>query len=132
MACKSSVKKVVTHDKVMDLITQGKSRKDIIQRLQDEEGLAYKSAVALYHGALRDVIPDPEFFEDYKKAVVQTNIDRLERIIDSSIDGNAGDKNAAIKAIDVMNKLVGAYGENQVNIARNDKGDEVIQISFGK
>ena len=75
---------------------------------------------------------DPEYFEDYKKSVVQTNIDRLERIIDSSMDGNAGDKNAAIKAIDVMNKLVGAYGDNQVNIARNDKGDEVIQITFGK
>lgn len=128
----SKIKTVVTHDKVMTLITQGKSRKYILEKLQEEEGLAYKSAVALYHGALRDVIPDPEYFEDYKKAIVQTNIDRLERIIDSSIEGNAGDKNAAIKAIDVMNKLVGAYGENQVNIARNDKGDEVIQISFGK
>lgn len=128
----SKISTVVTHDKVMNLITQGKSRKEILARLQDEDGLAYKSAVKVYHGALRDVIPDPEYFEDYKKSVVQTNIDRLERIIDSSIDGNAGDKNAAIKAIDVMNKLVGAYGENQVNIARNDKGDEVIQITFGK
>lgn len=128
----SKIKTVVTHDKVMNLITQGKSRKDIIQKLQDEEGLAYKSAVALYYGALRDVIPDPEYFEDYKKSVVQSNIDRLEKIIDSSIDGNAGDKNAAIKAIDVMNKLVGAYGDGQVNIARNDKGDEVIQITFSK
>ena len=132
MSMKQSIKTVVTHDKVMNLITQGKSRKYILEKLQEEEGLAYKSAVALYHGALREVIPDPEYFEDYKKAVVQTNIDRLEKIIDSSIDGNAGDKNAAIKAIDVMNKLVGAYGENQVNIARNDKGDEVIQITFGK
>jgi hypothetical protein len=129
---KQSIKTVATHDKVMTLITQGKSRKDIIQKLQEEEGLAYKSAVALYYGALRDVIPNPEFYDDYKKAVVQHNIDRLEQIIDSSIDGNAGDKNAAIKASDVMNKLVGAYGENQVNIARNDKGDEVIQITFGK
>ena len=132
MPMKQSIKTVATHDKVMTLITQGKSRKYILEKLQEEEGLAYKSAVALYHGALRDVIPDPEYFEDYKKAIVQTNIDRLERIIDSSIEGNAGDKNAAIKAIDVMNKLVGAYGENQVNIARNDKGDEVIQITFSK
>lgn len=128
----SKISTVVTHDKVMNLITQGKSRKEILDRLQEEDGLAFKGAVKIYYSALRDVIPDPEFFEDYKKSVVQQNIDRLERIIDSSIEGNAGEKNTAIKAIDVMNKLVGAYGENQVNIARNDKGDEVIQITFSK
>ena len=39
----------------------------------------------------------------------------------------------AIKAIDTLNKMCGAYNDNnQVTIAKNNLGEEIIQIKFGE
>lgn len=125
-----STQKLVTLDKVANLISQGKSHKYITDLLQEEDGVSYKNASVIYYQALKDLLPNPEWLEDYKRAITQTNIDRLEKIIDDTLSGDTASKNTAIRAIEVINKMVGLTGENKVNIAKNSQGDEVIQITF--
>lgn len=122
---------LITHEKVADMITKGHTRKYIVDKLM-EDGVEYSNAAMLYYRTLKDLIPNPDFYEDYKRGVVQQNLDRLDRIIEQTISGDTADKNVAIKAIETINKMVGAYGENQVNIAKNKEGDEIIQITFNK
>lgn len=127
---KTKTENLVTQGRVMELIAQGKSHKYITDLLQ-EDGMTYKNASAMYYNTLKTMLPNPEWMEDYKRAITQTNIDRLEKIIDDTLSGDTASKNTAIRAIEVINKMVGLTGENKVNIAKNSQGDEVIQITFG-
>lgn len=125
------VEKQATQMQIAEWVGKGKSRSWIMEKLQ-EDGMSYINANHVYYGALKDLTPDPDLIGEYKKSLIQQNLDRLEKIVESSISGNTADKAIALKAIDQLNKLAGAYNDNQITVARNKEGDEIIQIKFGE
>lgn len=121
-----------TQIQIQEWINKGKSRQYIMDRLQ-EDGMTVLGAQEIYYATLKEMVPDPNLFDDYKKQVIQQNLDRLEKIVESSIDGNYQEKNVALKAIDTLNKLIGAYSDsNSVTIAKDNQGQEIIRIEFQK
>lgn len=115
---------------IISLVSQGKSRKDVIQYLMDD-GMSYSGANQMYYDALKEMTPDINLLDDYKRGIMQINLDRLEKIINSSIEGNSQDKGVALKAISEINRMLGLSStDNKVMINKNDKGDEQIIISF--
>ena len=116
---------------VIDWVSKGKSRQYIVDKLMTDYGMAYGGASDLYYRALKDMLPDADLFTDYKNTVIQQNLDRLEKIIETSISGNTAEKAIAIKAIDTINKTLGVYNtEKGVVINKNQEGDEQIIIKF--
>lgn len=129
MPQKNELPVILTQTRVAEWISQGMTRQYCITKLQ-EEGITRANADHIYYGALKDILPDPDLFADYKKTLTQQNIDRLEAIVASSLSGNTAEKAIAIKAIDTLNKMTGAYGDgNTVTIGQKD-GEQVIRISF--
>lgn len=123
---------VTTQTQVQEWVTKGKSRKWIMEKLQ-KEGLTIPAANHIYYGALKELTPEPNLLDDYKKSLIQTNLDRLEEIINTSISGNTGDKKVALQAIDTLNKMIGIYNDkNHVTIAKDNQNNEVIQITFDR
>lgn len=129
---KPDLKTVATQTAIQEWVAKGKSRKWCLDKLQ-EEGMTFANASTLYYGALKEIQPDPNLLDDYKKSLIQTNLDRLEEIINTSITGNTGDKKVALQAIDTLNKMCGIYNDkNQVTIAKDNQNNEVIQITFDR
>lgn len=126
---KPGIERAVTRMEIMDMISKGQSRTDIVQSLVDN-GLGYKNANLLYYQAMKELTPDINLLDDYKRGIMQQNLDRLEKIINSSIDGNTGDKKVALQAIAELNKMLGLSQGNNVTINKNQEGDEQIVISF--
>lgn len=119
-----------TSMQVQELISQGKSRKEVIDWLK-EQGMAGGNLYTIYYNALKELIPEENYLEDSKKFLIQQNLDRLEQIINTSISGNTGDKKVALQAIDTLNKMIGVYSDsNKVTIAKNNQGEEIIKIDF--
>lgn len=126
---KPGIERAVTRMEIMDMISKGQSRADIVQSLVDN-GLGYKNANLLYYQAMKELTPEENLLDDYKRGMMQQNLDRLEKIINSSIEGNSQDKQVALKAIAEMNKMLGLSQGNNVTINKNNQGDEQIIISF--
>lgn len=134
MANKDRLEALTTEQDISDMVNAGRTRKEIMSWLQEEKGMTAGSARELYYNTLKGMAPDTAFFEAYKKSLVQTNLDRLEDIIQGSISGNTAEKMVALKAIDQINKLIGAYNDNNITIAQQNKDGEgqIIQIRFGE
>lgn len=127
---KLPIEKKVTYMTIQDMIAQGKSRQSIIKYLTDQ-GTNISTANKLYYEALKDIQPDPNLLDDYKKGMIQQNLDRLEKIIDDCIDKESyQNKQVAIKAIAEINKMLGLSEGNNVTIAQNKDGDQIINIRF--
>ena len=120
----------LTQTAVAEWITKGKSRQYCMKQLQ-EQGMSADNASKMYYLALKQITPDPNLMEDYRKGMIQINLDRLENIVDNSIGGNFQSKAVALKAIAESNKMlgIGANG-NSVTIAQNKEGEQIINISF--
>lgn len=131
MADKKEMEIALTETKVMEWVSKGHTRQYCMKKLQDE-GMSWGAANSIYYSSLKAMLPNPDLFTDYKQTLMQQNIDRLEKIVESSISGSTADKALAIKAIDTLNKMVSAYGENGVIINKNKEGDEQIIIRFEK
>lgn len=125
------MEKTATKMEIMDAISKGQSRADIVQSLVDD-GITYRNAQQLFYEAMKDMTPDINLLDDYKRGIMQQNLDRLEKIINSSIEGNAGDKGVALKAIAEMNRMLGLSQSDKVTINKNQEGDEQIIISFDR
>ena len=126
---KPGMERAATRMEVMELISKGESRQSIVQSLVDT-GIGHKNANLLYYEALKELAPEENMLDDYKRGMMQQNLDRLEKIINSSIEGNSQDKQVALKAIAEMNKMLGLSQGNNVTINKNNQGDEQIIISF--
>lgn len=126
---KPGMERAATRMEVMDAISKGQSRADIVQSLVDT-GIGHKNANLLYYEALKELTPEENMLDDYKRGMMQQNLDRLEKIINSSIEGNSQDKQVALKAIAEINKMLGLSQGNNVTINKNNQGDEQIIISF--
>jgi hypothetical protein len=124
--------KMETQAEIMELISKGKTRKEIVDYL-GSLGVKSRNCYVLYHNALKEMTPEDDYLDAEKKYLIQQNLDRLETIINSSISGNTGDKKVALQAIDTLNKMIGVYSDsNKVTIAKNNQGEEIIQIDFNK
>lgn len=128
---KPGIERAATRMDVMGLISKGKSRTEVIQNLVDD-GIEYSNANLLYYEALKEMTPDTNLLDDYKRGMIQINLDRLEKIINSCIDGSTGDKKVALQAIAEVNKMIGVSQGNNVMINKNNQGDEQIIISFDR
>lgn len=128
---RQNIDNALTQTKVAEWISKGHTRQYCLKRLVDD-GMTPYNAQNMYYGAMKLITPEPDLFDEYKKGIIQQNLDRLEQIVESSISGNTGEKMVALKAIDTLNKLVGAYGENSVTIAKNKDNEEIIRITFDK
>lgn len=125
--------KMETQAEIMELISKGKTRKEIVDYL-GSLGVKSRNCYVLYHNALKEMTPEEDYLDAEKKYLIQQNLDRLETIINSSITGNTGEKKVALAAIAELNKMCGVYADNKVTIAQKDKDDneQIIEISFNK
>lgn len=111
---------------IAGMIVKGVSRQTIQTYIKDNYKVQERQARAYYNAALRYLQPDDE--DEYKKGLIQANINRLETIIEAGMKDNANLK-IAKEAIDSLNKMLG-IGGNNVAINRNKEGEETIIISF--
>ena len=121
----------LNRSQVQEWIIDGKTRKEILTALE-ENGVSPSQAKHLYYDTLKGLAPAPDFLENHKAIIIQQNLDRLEKIIQDCIDGQTGEKKVALQAIAELNKMCGVYEANKVTIAKNQEGDEMIQITFDK
>lgn len=128
-----AINRLVLNMQVQELISSGLTRQQIISELRDQ-GLSYDQSLRAYNAALRDMAPEPDFLDDYKRGIIQLNLDRLEKIINETIGGNFQSKAVALKAISEINKMIGVTDGNKVTIAQKDKNDnqQIIEIDFSK
>lgn len=125
---------LITTAEIQMMVDEGKSRDTIINWLQEEKGMTWGSAKNLYYETIKGMSDDTTMLDTYKASLVRTNLARLETIVENTMSGNTGEKMVALKAIDQINKLIGAYNGNSVTIAQQNKdGDgQIIQIRFGE
>lgn len=134
MSNKPRLEALTTSQDISDMINDGRSKAEIIAWLQEEKGMTWGSAKNLYYRTLKEMVPDDAFLSAYRKSLARTNMDRLERIVEGSMSGSTADKAIALKAIDQLNRMCGAYADNNITIAQQDKdgAQQVIKITFEK
>lgn len=106
-------------------LSKGMSRKSAQEWIMTHYDVSARQARAYYSAALRYLIPDNE--EEYKRGLIQSNIDRLETIIERTMAEGSADYKSAIAAIKEINRLV-APNENSIEVATKDSA---FRIKFG-
>lgn len=117
-----------TIERIMSLakmISEGMSRKNVQEWIMAHYDVSARQARAYYSAALRYLIPDNE--EEYKRGLIQSNIERLETIIERTMAEGSADYKSAIAAIKEINRLV-APNENSIEVATKDAA---FRIKFG-
>ena len=107
------------------MLSEGMSRKNAQEWIMTHYDVSGRQARAYYSAALRYLIPDNE--EEYKKGLIQANINRLETIIERTMAEGSADYKSAIAAIKEINRLV-APNENSIEVATKDAA---FRIKFG-
>ena len=107
------------------MLSEGMSRKSAMEWIMTNYGVGDRQARAYYTAALRYLIPDNE--EEYKRGLIQANINRLETIIERTMAEGSADYKSAIAAIKEINRLV-APNENSIEVATKDAA---FRIKFG-
>ena len=107
------------------MISEGMSRKNVQEWIMAHYDVSARQARAYYSAALRYLIPDNE--EEYKRGLIQSNIERLETIIERTMAEGSADYKSAIAAIKEINRLV-APNENSIEVATKDAA---FRIKFG-
>ena len=107
------------------MISEGMSRKNVQEWIMTHYDVNGRQARAYYSAALRYLIPDNE--EEYKRGLIQANINRLETIIERTMAEGSADYKSAIAAIKEINRLV-APNENSIEVATKDAA---FRIKFG-
>lgn len=107
------------------MITEGGSRSEIQKYAEEKYEVQPRQARAYYAAACRYLVPDDE--EKFRKEMVHKNISRLENIAEKCLK----DRNyqCAVAAIKELNNVLNP-NKNSVTIAKNNLGEEMIQISF--
>lgn len=103
---------------IINDVALGLTYQTIVEKYVDEWGLGLKSVQNIVNDAIAYMRSD-----EAKETLIAMNTARLENIITDSITEN--DRKNAIKAIDVQNKMSGAYVE-KVKI----EGDTEINLNF--
>lgn len=120
-----------TVQRVMDIaerVSKGESRMGLQRWMQENWEIGDRQARAYYMAAVRYLIPDD--IDDYKKGLIQANLDRLEQIVEKTMDGN--NYTLAIQAIKELNKMLGiGEAKNKIEVA-TDGQQTAFRISFGE
>jgi len=99
-------------------IAKGMTYHDMVDKYVEEWGLGLKSVQNIINDTIAYMRSD-----EAKETLISMNTARLENIITDSMQD--GDRKNAVKAIDIQNKMSGAYTE-KVKI----EGDTEINLNF--
>ena len=106
-----------------DFIRQGNSRTKTIEMLRSVEGMSETQAKRVYAATIKYLTPTEEELGDMKFEIMET----LREVITEGI--KKGDKTATVKALDILNKMLGNYTEK---IDANISGDMNFGFNFGE
>lgn len=120
---------------VAKMICEGKSKQTCLEYVQEAQGCALQQAKYYYQAALNWLIPDD--MDEYKKGLLQANVERLEKIIEEGIEKRLDERRGADylrtakDAISELNKMLGV-GNPRLQIAQENKDGEqqIITIDF--
>lgn len=115
---------------VQKALAEGKSQKTIVQELADKYDLPISKAYGVYWAKLKELAPAQDQMDEIKRGIIQANLNRIEKIIEENINGSTNQKKLALDAIKEINKLMGAYQNQNITVMKSDKGDELIRIEF--
>lgn len=110
------------------MITRGKGRNQIIEFVQKKYNLSYEQARRYYICATRFLVPENQ--EEYRASLIEHNVQRLEQIIQDSMDNK--DYKMAKEAIAELNRTMGV-GSGKVSVGmKNDPetGENVVIVNF--
>ena len=97
------------------MITKGKGMNDVIEFIRDKYKISYEQSRHYWVAACRFLVAD---MDETREALIKQNIQRLERIINKSMENE--DYKLAKETIGELNKMLGV-GKDGVSIAvRND------------
>lgn len=108
------------------MISEGQSRQKVQEWIMTNYEVGERQARAYYSAALRYLVPDNE--EEYKKGMIQANINRLENIIERTMTEDRTDFKNAIAAIRELNRIVEPKEKNTIEVASKDVA---FRIKFG-
>lgn len=115
---------VLRIEEAAKMITKGKGKDEIIEHIQKKYELSYDQSRRYWIAACHYLIPDNE--DEFRTALIKQNIERLEKIINESIESR--DYKMAKDAISELNKTLGV-GKDGVAIAvRNDANANTQEI----
>lgn len=115
------------------MICDGKSKQTCLEHIQEAQGCGLQQAKYYYQAALNWLIPSD--LDEYKKGLLQANIERLEKIIEEGINNRNDNRRGADylrtakDAISELNKMLGV-GNPRIQMAENAEGDKMISIEF--
>ena len=105
------------------MISKGKSKNEIIEHLQDKYQLSYDQSRRYWIAGCHFLIPEDQ--SEFKQALINNNIERLEKIITDSM--NDKQYKVAREAIAELNKMMGITGNGGVSVAVRNNPDENTQ-----
>jgi hypothetical protein len=117
-----------TVQRVMDIaerVSKGESRMGLQRWMQENWQIGDRQARAYYMAAVRYLIPDDE--DEYKKGLIQANLNRLEEIVENTMTGR--NYKDAISAIKELNRMLGIGEKNTVEVATDSA---IFKVSFGE
>ena len=91
--------------KISEKIGKGMSKTSLIKWIEKEYNLGHTQAYKYYNAAITYLMPDD--VDEYKKQLIQTNIERLETIIEETMKAKGASYINAIQAIKELNKMLG-------------------------
>lgn len=112
---------------IAERVSKGESRMGLQRWMQENWQIGDRQARAYYMAAVRYLIPDDE--DEYKKGLIQANLNRLEEIVENTMTGR--NYKDAISAIKELNRMLGIGDKNTVEVA-TDGANTVFRVSFGE
>ena len=97
---------------------------DVVNHLMSEYGLSKTASENLIRQTKKYM---REVYKSFSENICENNMMVLKEILDESME--EGKYSIAIDVIKELNKMVG-IGGNRVTLAQNDKGEQVINITF--
>lgn len=115
--------------KASEMISQGKGKSVVCKWLMDTYGLQMNTAMKYWMAACRMLIPDD--MDEYRANLIQTNIERLEIIIDECMSDKARYKEAREAIAELNRMLIPAQQRAQFTAKMNPQDNtSEITISF--
>ena len=110
-----------------EMLASGRSDSKVRKYITTEYEVKDERTIESYMAAAYRLITPTDWTAE-KERLAAKNIKTLQTIIDKTLDKEQ--YKVAREAIDSLNKMLGLTGGNSVLIAKDDKGNEAIKISF--
>ena len=120
----ASVHRVI---EIAKMLSKGRSRQYVIDYAKEHYDINDNQAKRYYAAATRYLIPDD--MDEFRKGLIQTNMERLETIIDECMA--RGQYKVARDAIDSLNKMFGINSGLQIGIQTDTENNtQQVVIKF--